>query len=295
MSLSVGIVGVGLVGSTLRYGFRRLGHDVAIYDPRFPGTKLTDVLGTQLVFICVPTPPTYGGVCDTSIVQSAVAELESLNYRGLVVVKSTVIPGTTDELHLNHRLAIANCPEFLREKCSYSDFVENHDVCVIGAYRHIDFELIRLAHGYFPKKFVMMTPLEAEFCKYFVNTFNALRINFANQFYEVCKNMNVDYSVVKNAMALRQSIGPHYLDCAPNFRGFGGACLPKDTRAFAEFVKDLGIRAPIFEQIVDYNEAQPQGGTDVSGSSDYRRSVIRQIQPHDSSSAADGSGSHHRA
>ena len=260
--MKIGIIGVGMVGGTLRYGFRRLGHEVVCYDPKLTETELADVLDTQLVFVCVPTPRALDGGCDTSIVEQVVKALEALEYHGLVVIKSTVLPGTTDQLHIKHKLALAFCPEFLREKCSYSDFVEHHEVCIIGACRHNDFELIRLAHGHFPKKFVKVTPMEAEFCKYFVNVYNALRINFACQFHDLCKAVGVDYMTVKNAVSHRSSIGGHYLDCSPSFRGFGGSCLPKDTQAFAKFVHDcnLGDELPMFDRIVAENVGECREG-----------------------------------
>jgi len=253
--MKIGIVGVGMVGGTLRYAFRRLGHDVVCHDVKMD-TRLEDLLDTEIIFICVPTAQLPDERCDTSIVEEIVRDLERITYRGTVVIKSTVVPGTTDRLHIERKLALTYCPEFLREKCSYSDFVENHEVLIVGSYRHTDFEKIRLAHGYYPKKIVRMTPMEAEFCKYFSNVYNALRINFACQFYDVCKSAGVDYSNVKNAMALRSSIGHHYLDCSEHFRGFGGSCLPKDTAAFARYVEDLGVDAPMFRRIVEENAGE---------------------------------------
>jgi len=251
--MKIGIVGCGLVGGTLQYGFRRLGHEVVVHDTKL-GTHLRDVLSTDLVFVCVPTPSAPDGTCDTTIVESVVRDLEFRNYGGVVVVKSTVSPGTMDRLHMTYAVAMAYCPEFLREKCSYSDFVDHHDICIIGSYRYTDFEKIRMAHGHFPKKLARVTPLEAEFCKYFSNVFNALRINFANQFYDVCKEVGADYAAIKQAISHRESIGGHYLDCSPFFRGFGGSCLPKDTLAFAKYVEQRGIKAPIFQSIVRDNE-----------------------------------------
>lgn len=251
--MKIGLIGLGVVGSTLQYGFRRLGHEVIPYDIKDRNTALMQVLPTELTFICVPTASAPDGSCDVSVVESVVAELAAASYRGLAVVKSTVVPGTMDRLHMNHKLALAFCPEFLREKCTHSDFVDNHDVCIIGAYRYCDYKLIEMAHGYYPKKFVRLTPMEAEFCKYFSNVFNALRINFANQFYDVCRAAGVDYMTIKQAISQRQNIGGHYLDCAPEFRGFGGSCLPKDTLAFARYVEQLGVDAPMFRRIVEDN------------------------------------------
>lgn len=252
--MRIGIVGVGLVGETLQYGFERIGHEVVPFDTKMRLTAITDVLKTQLTFICVPTPQSADGSCDVSIVDGIVADLAAHHYKGLAVIKSTVPPGTTDRLHARHALALAFCPEFLRERARYTDFVENHDICIVGAYRWEDFELIRVAHGQLPQKIVHLAPIDAEFCKYFSNVLNALRIVFANQFYDVCAKAGADYQAIKDAMVGRQNIGNSYLDCSEKFRGFGGSCLPKDTAAFVAFVKQLGLDVPLFEQIVELNK-----------------------------------------
>jgi UDPglucose 6-dehydrogenase len=260
--MKIGIIGIGMVGTVVRHGMVRLGHDVSIFDIKLPETAFADVLPTDLVFLCVPTPANTDGTCNTSIVERVVSDLAEARYKGLVVIKSTVQPGTTDKLHDRHPgLRLAYCPEFLREKAAYTDFVENHDVCVIGTYTTEDFELIRDAHDPLPKSYAHTTPLEAEFSKYFLNVFNALRIVYANQFYDVCKAAGADYQKVKNAITKHRVIPPVYLDANENFRGYGGACLPKDTTAFAEFSKKLmhgewGLN--LFEGIVEINKRYKQ-------------------------------------
>ena len=214
--------------------------------------KLRIYRATDLVFICVPTPQAEDGSCDTSIVREVVADLNRINYRGLTVIKSTVPPGTTDSLARFFR--IAYCPEFLREKATYSDFVENHEVCIIGAYDSRDYHLVREVHGHFPKSFEWLKPIEAEIAKYFANTFNATRIIFANQFFNICEHAGADYQKVKNAISKRSSIGNHYLDCNKNFRAFGGSCLPKDTAAMAAYVSEHKIDAGLFEWLLAENE-----------------------------------------
>ncbi|MEK7613201.1 MAG: hypothetical protein AAB449_03615 [Patescibacteria group bacterium] len=260
--MKVGIIGVGMVGGAIRHGFSRIGHDIHVHDVRLPGTSLADALETEIVFICVPTPSRPDGTCDTSIVEQVVREIARAGYRGLVAIKSTVEPGTTDKLSARHpNLRLAFCPEFLREKATYTDFVEQHDVCVIGAYRAEDFELLKRVHDPLPQHYAEVAPLEAEFGKYFLNVFNALRIVFANQFYDVTKAAGADYQKIKNAITKHRAVPAVYLDCNENFRGFGGACLPKDTAAFAQFAKKmLGPDAPLslFEGIVEINKRYKQ-------------------------------------
>ena len=252
--MKIGIVGVGMVGGALKFGFTRIGHEVLEHDVKL-GTRLEVVRSAPIAFICVPTPSRDDGRCDTSLVEDVVGALNRLAYPGLVVIKSTVTPGTTDHLHRRHlALRLAFCPEFLRERARFSDFVENHEVCVVGTMNDADAALIQKAHGSLPKRFVQMPPLEAELTKYFANTLNALRIVFANQFWEVCQAVGADYGTIKNAASMRASVGSDYLDCNANFRAFGGACLPKDTAAFARFAWSVAPDVELFKQIVELNE-----------------------------------------
>lgn len=253
-NMKIGIIGLGLVGKAVQQGFVRIGRDVVGYDVKLPETRLEDVLPCEVVFISVPTPPAKDGSCDVSIVEKVVGELAAANYTGLAVIKSTVEPGTTDRLSAKYpSLRLAFCPEFLREKATFTDFVEQHDVCVIGTNTAADYELIRAAHDPLPQSYALLTPLEAEFTKYFSNIFNAMRITFANQFYDLCEAAGADYQHIKNAVVKRRNIPNFYLDCNENFRGFGGSCLPKDTAALAAYAGKLGIEVPLFEQILEVN------------------------------------------
>lgn len=267
----IGIVGVGVVGGAVKYGMEKLGHEVKVHDIKW-ATKLEDLLDTDLCFICVPTPQGEDGSCDSRIVEQVVYELTTEFYRGVIAIKSTVSPGTTRYLVDKIRSTVSNSksihqypkvcfvPEFLRERCAISDFTENHDVCVVGVdtgNKEIDetvYNLVVQAHGKYPQKFARMTPTEAELTKYFSNVYNAMRVTFANGFYDVCQKIGADYSKIKNAVVERPTILDLYLDCNEKFRGFAGVCLPKDTAAFANLAEDLGVKAQIFRTIVDDNK-----------------------------------------
>ncbi len=255
--MKVGIIGVGNVGSAVRHGLTRIGHDVAIFDTKLADTSLQNVLAAEVIFICVPTPQATDSSCDVSIVEKVVDGLAAEKYRGLIAIKSTVEPGTVDRLSKKHpSIRLSFCPEFLRERAMYVDFVENLDVLIMGVYNLKDADVLRDVHGALPKQFATVTPLEAEFAKYFSNVFNALRIVFANQFYDVCKAAGADYNQVKNAIVKNRNIQDVYLDCNENFRGFGGACLPKDSAAFAHYVNKLlgHDNLSLFEGIVEINK-----------------------------------------
>jgi len=251
--MEIGLVGLGVVGNAVKYGFEKLGHNVLVHDIKLD-TKLEDLKNTEACFVCVPTPANEDFSCNTSIVESVVAGLNNLSYEGLVSIKSTVQPGTVDRLKKDFpNMRFAFVPEFLRERCAVTDFTENHDVCIIGAYNQEDFKLLKKIHGRYPRKVVHLSPLEAELSKYFNNIYNATLITFANSFYEVCESLGANYSNVKNAVTKRDHIQDIYLDCNDNFRGFAGMCLPKDTKAIAALCQTMGLDIDFFHALLREN------------------------------------------
>jgi UDPglucose 6-dehydrogenase len=251
--MKIGIVGLGIVGSAGQYGFQKLGHDVKIHDIRL-NTKLEDILDTEICFICVPTPSKEDHSCDTSIVETVIDNIINLGYNGIIAIKSTVQPGTTRKLIDKYNTPICFVPEFLRERCANVDFIENHDVCIIGTQNKDIFNLLKKCHGHYPKKFVQISETEAELCKYFNNIYNATLVTFANSFYEVCKSLDANYTNVKNAIVLRDHITDIYLDCNENFRAFSGPCLPKDCKAINYFCKANSIDVKFFETLLTEND-----------------------------------------
>ncbi len=253
--MKIGIVGLGIVGSAVKYGFEKLGHQVAGHDIK-DGTQLEDVLDTEIVYLCLPTPQAEDGHCDISIIKDVVRDLlETHGYAGIIAIKSTVTPGTTADLQKTFSTdKLCHVPEFLRERAAIIDFTDNHDVCIIGTESDEVFEKVKESHGYYPKQFIRLSPTEAEISKYFNNVYNATLITFANAFYELCQANGADYSRIKNAMVQRDHIFNKYLDCNDNLRGFGGMCLPKDTAAISALIKDLRLPIDIFQAVVDDNK-----------------------------------------
>ena len=121
--MRIGIVGIGVVGRAHKFGFEKLGHDVSFHDTAYD-TKITDVLKTEVVYICVPTPSKVNGECDTSIVESVIGDLINHDYDGIIAIKSTIKPGTTKKLCIKYDTnKICFCPEFLRERSAETDFI----------------------------------------------------------------------------------------------------------------------------------------------------------------------------
>jgi UDPglucose 6-dehydrogenase len=253
--MKIGIIGRGTVGKAVYEGLQYLGHQLSFVDPAYPETKFEDILDTECVFICVPTNQAPNGDCDTSIVENVISELSRNSYRGLVGVKSTVVPGTSDRLSSSFpNLRICSVPEFLRAKSALADFMYNHDLLVIGSNREEDFETVKKIHGHLPTNVACVKPTEAEVIKYFNNVNHSVQIIFANIAYEVCKKLGVHYDAVYHAISKRECFNPAYLMCNDNLRGFGGHCLPKDTSAWNNLIKNLGLEYSMIQAIIDDNK-----------------------------------------
>ena len=253
--MKIGIIGRGTVGKAVYEGLQYLGHQISFVDPSYPESKFEDILDTECVFICVPTNQAPNGDCDTSIVENVVSELSRNSYRGLVGVKSTCVPGTNDRLSFSFpNLRICSVPEFLRAKSALADFMYNHDLLVIGSNREEDFETVKKIHGHLPQNVACVKPTEAEVIKYFNNVNHSVQIIFANIAYEVCKKLGVHYDAVYHAISKRECFNPAYLMCNDNLRGFGGHCLPKDTSAWNNLIKNLGLDYSMIQAIINDNE-----------------------------------------
>jgi len=247
--MNIGIVGLGIIGSANKAGFEEVGHTVTVHDIKL-GTTINQVLDTELVFVCVPTPSTDDGRCDTSIVESVIVELIDNNYQGAIAVRSTVIPGFTSlmqEKYSNKKICFV--PEFVRERCAEFDFLLEHKLLAVGTDDKEIYALVENAHGNLPRNKVMMQPAEAEILKYYLNLYAATRVTFANVFFEVCKKFGADYKQVKDAYVKTGRLGDMYLDVRDDLRGYGGMCLPKDTRAFKNLIKDLKLDLDFFETV----------------------------------------------
>jgi len=256
--MRVGIIGAGIVGGAIEHWFAPV-HELHIHDP-VRGTELADVTdNVDIAYIAVPTPMGDDGACDTSIVESLLYELPD----GFsAVIKSTVVPGTTQRWHDEHpRLRIAYSPEFLVERRHLEDF-GNQDILVCGTHHPELAELVFRHHrqaGVLRKdQTFILTPTQAELVKYTKNTFYANKVIFANQMHDICEALGEDWYAIRDVITTEQAqpIGPSHLD--PIFglnRGFGGKCLPKDSMALTVLADQLGVKYNLLDALQSDNIA----------------------------------------
>ena len=110
------------------------------------------------------------------------------------------------------------------------------------------------AHGRLPQNTKQLTPNEAEVLKYFNNVYAALRITFANVMYEICEKLDCDYTTIKNSYIKTGKATDMYLDVNSDLRGYGGMCLPKDTKGLANILTKLDLNYKLLESIDHDND-----------------------------------------
>jgi GDP-mannose 6-dehydrogenase len=299
LSLSVSVFGLGYVGSVTAACFAHKGHRVLGVDVNrqkvemvaagrspiveaqmddlvaagFQAGRLSATIDavaairdTDVSFVCVGTPSQRNGKLDLRHVEHAAREIGSAlgqkKSRHVVVLRSTVLPGTTERLMIpaleeasgrraGADFAVCYNPEFMREGSAVADFLEP-PCTILGSHDAAGLAEVRELYRDTPGQVFEVCITVAEMAKYVSNAFHAVKVAFANEIGTISKHLQVDTEAVTKIFTsdTRLNISPAYL--SPGF-AFGGSCLPKDLRALTHRAQELDLNLPLLGSILPSN------------------------------------------
>ena len=247
--MKICIIGIGMVGSQVKSWFK----DALTYDTEKQSNTWKECLQADCFFVCVPTPYKENKEYDLSILEKVIADIPD---NKIVVIKSTVNPGTTDDFQNKYpnKKFLFN-PEFLTELSANEDF-KHPKMQILGVSK----ESYDLA-----SKIILMLPpapimrvvslIDAEWVKKIRNSFYATKVVFFNQIYDIIqKTEPADYETIRSIVVEDPSIGnSHSFIFHKGYRGYGGACLPKDTNSLIDFAKNKGASPELLEKVKEIN------------------------------------------
>jgi len=298
----IGIIGTGYVGLVSGSCFANLGFQVTCLDiipekverinkadPPIYEKGLKDLLekvvlqdkllhatldrkeaidNADIIFICLPTPSGADGSINLDFIKNEAIEIGKLlgevdEYK-VIVVKSTVVPGTTSGIvrqlleeqsgkTAGQDFGLAMNPEFLMEGLAISNFT-NPDRVVIGSVDQQSYDFVKRLYSEFNCPILKTSTSAAEMIKYASNSFLATKISFINEIANVCEMLDIDVGEVAEGVGLDDRISPRFLRAGV---GFGGSCFPKDVKALYSVSKAVNRESNILKATLATNASQP--------------------------------------
>lgn len=258
----LGIIGKGFVGSAVSDGFSNV--EQYVVDPRISEDNTIDKLVSEfdppLTFVCVPTPPNDDGSVNVDIVSEVLQELEDNEYKGIVVVKSTIIPDYLHVFKRSYRLKIVYNPEFLTESNASADFV-NPNMQVLGG-KFKDCVIVEKAYNRYSDVRVVPTfkvdLSTASLIKYTINSWLATKVVFFNELEKLqqASSSMVSWNQFTDMLTRDPRMGDSHMKVpGPDGEyGFGGHCFPKDTEALIHYAQSKNIKLSLLEKAVSKNK-----------------------------------------
>lgn len=275
--MRIAIIGSGIVGQATGMGLAFNGNKVVFHDIdkrkllalKSNGYDATDsivkaVNGSDILFVCVPTPTVEGRIDLRYISEctQAIAKVLAGSKKYVVIVfRSTIPPQTTrtklvpalediSNLKAGKDFGVCMNPEFLREQSPLKDFL-NPSRIVVGAYDEKSGSQLKKIYSAFNCP-VIFTDLDtAEMIKYTSNLFLAAKISFFNEIFLICRKLGLDSTAIANTVALDPRIGSYGV---VGGKPFGGMCLPKDLAAFIDFTKSKGLNPTLLKAVDEVNK-----------------------------------------
>jgi UDPglucose 6-dehydrogenase len=256
--MKIGIIGNGYVGSAVAASYPD--DKIMINDPKLGSDsvsieKLKDKC--RAVFVCVPTPQSDSGECDTSILHKVLSSLDG--YQGTVIAKSTASPMVYKQLEQELDLNLAHVPEFLTQARAKFDYVNPHKI-VVGCRKKLRDEvtdiLMASAVNFDRVRIEYCSIEEASYFKYMANCMLAMKVTINNELYNLAQELNLDWERLSAIAKTDGRLGnTHWAVPGPDGeRGYGGACFPKDTSALNYLAQSQHIDMPMLATAIESNK-----------------------------------------
>lgn len=270
--MNIGVIGNGFVGQATQIFSQCPQINCLVYDidPNKchpPGTTCEDLaLQSDLIFICVPTPMnTATGQCDTSIVQNSIQAVRAFNTKAIIIVRSTVPPGTCISLNVCHM------PEYLTEANWRKDFIQTKKwyLGTVAEQRERAqtllstlLNLCKNVNAIQSSNLVVCDSRQTEAAKYFRNALLAARVSICNEFSQYCAAIDIDYNDVRQMIIDDERIGSSHTSVpGPDGNtGFGGTCLPKDLSSLISAMKSSGVNSIVLNAVQLRNNTVDRAG-----------------------------------
>ena len=276
----INIIGYGYVGSAVGHLCKKNGVDFCTYDvmkksetgalDNFDNLqelveaseKVNDV---NVYFIAVPTPTGENGECNTQIVENVLRQLNGLcSKTTCVLLKSTVAPGTCSRLYDNYIkesavMQFVYCPEFLREK-TFEEDMYNASFVLLGGQENFlqaGSDVMKLLYNHNPNIKIVTKSYEAcEMFKYTINVYLSMKVWFFNEINIMCDTLHLDYQNLHELFELEPRIGNSHTQVPGHDGkyGFGGKCLPKETKGMCYLQNQLGLDNSVLERVIQRNK-----------------------------------------
>ncbi len=268
MSKKILVVGMGYVGKVV-FSFFIDHYDVTGYDPYQEQFKVKPTGKFDLAVVSVPTQPKDDGSCDTSIVEEVIGWIDA----EVILLRSTIPPGTTDMLKEKTGKRIVFSPEYVGEGKYWSPYKFDNDEKEVPFYifggdkNDCQFIIDLYVSIAGPKKKYRITDARtSEVVKYTENTYFAWKTMFAAEIKQICDAAEVPYWEVRDLWALDPRVDEMHTAVFPDNYGFGGKCLPKDTLALLKWSRSFGYNPDILEAIIRKNIEYRKGKGDYEES-----------------------------
>jgi UDPglucose 6-dehydrogenase len=257
--MRIGIIGFGYVGQAIGWSYQYKA-ELVIRDPKLVDSASLDQLAScDAIFVCVPSPSTEDGHCDTAILEDTLKELlfVNINKQIPIISKVTAPPGVYARLQQEYP-NLVYCPEFLTAANNVSDYANSNYFVLGGDYdwcvkaRAVIHQGVSLVHD----QFTIVNIKTAALYKYMMNTYLAAKVTFMNDFKLLADAEGVEWNDLKYLSTTDKRIGNTHMDVpGPDAQyGWGGGCFPKDVAAIIMEAIDLGVDFELLDRVETINK-----------------------------------------